>query len=414
MRQLALVLVFFSVGFVPMAQKLQVSANNLKVGYFDTIVYNPETTIVRNGQETAAPFWVGIWFPLAASDTAKNMCFGDYFCHSNDKDSALFHRTVELYKRSSLAVSFGYTLRADYFPDYKDPGGKQSKLFDLALTSPVSAIRQHVLPVNASFPCIVYHHGSGSHLFDNNEFCEFMASNGYVVISSSYNFVDESADRLKGYHIDDKNFAADIDFITRFASSLSIVDTSRMVLSGHSWGAQAALQYDHMYTHKPYKTILAFQTTLEEASLQDAPNWPYLSFIYQNACLNCTTPTYIFATHSARKSVVKNEEGKSEEKIWAVAPRYEPFRENKVTPYVFITSKTPQLHQHFVSLGHLRYSLVYDYNFKDAEQLTEQYRSYLELLILCRTICNDLFNQDDGLSLSEVAADNFIIENVNY
>lgn len=373
-------------------------------GYSDTVILKNDV-IYRN---KSLPFITGIWFPVAQVDSADKMMLGDFFNRFRTDEN--LSPTIQLMENNLLKVISEYSLEPDFFIRYKKSSKKEilkaQKVFEIKTNS-----YQSELPVAKKYPCIVYHHGSGSNPFENNELFELLAQNGYVVVSASYMLADSTNQKLKSNHTAEKSYAGDIQFITNFVKNIACIDTSKILLMGHSWGAQAAMQYDYFDSLKSYRAIISLQTTLEEVSVLEAANWKYLNFIYNNTCTNCTTPTILFTSVSLRKRKSENSKGFE---YRTVQPAYLPFKENKTTPYTLITLGNVLYHHQFVSAGHLRYKIASENGYKDIEELKQQYLSYQNLNQTILFLCEQILTEKNH-SISDYCKDqDYTFETLNH
>jgi hypothetical protein len=400
---LCFVLLFSSFLVNAQQESEQLNSTRYYAGYNDTVIFKSDVTY--KGKKL--PFIVGVWFPVTKVDSAQCLSIADFFepFHSD----SILSPGVNLMEQNLLKIVSGYFMESDFFIDYKDPSKKKlaaaQKIFQLKTNSFRSKF-----PDGNKFPCLVYHHGSGSNPFENNELFELMAQNGYIVVSASYMLADSTNQKLISNHTAEKSYAGDIEFITGFVKSLACVDTSKMVLIGHSWGAQASMQYDYYSTQKSYRALISLQTTLEEVSVEEAAHWKYLDFIYNNACENCTTPAYLFTSVSLRK---RKSENTKEFEYRNVQPEYLPFKENKTTAYSFITLNKILYHHQFVSAGHLRYHIASENEYKDIRELKEQYLYYLKLNETILFLCDRIL-QGKGVEVATFCKEqNYSLEELN-
>lgn len=84
------------------------------------------------------------------------------------------------------------------------------------------------------FPVVIYHPGVGGTPEDNSVLFEYLASNGYVVISSVYQ--DEDGYSVHGGGGGLPCAFRDMEFLSRYARGLSYVDADRLGAMGHSLG----------------------------------------------------------------------------------------------------------------------------------------------------------------------------------
>jgi dienelactone hydrolase len=92
-------------------------------------------------------------------------------------------------------------------------------------------------PAPGKYPVVIYAPGFGSSAIENADLCEYLASQGYVVIASASM---GSRSRAMTQDIDGLEAqAADIRFLIGFANSLLQADASRIGVIGFSWGGMS-------------------------------------------------------------------------------------------------------------------------------------------------------------------------------
>jgi pimeloyl-ACP methyl ester carboxylesterase len=89
------------------------------------------------------------------------------------------------------------------------------------------------------FPVVIYAPSLNAPATENIELCEYLASNGYVVIASPSMGADS---RTMTVDLSGANAEAqDISFLITFASTLPDAETSEVAAVGYSWGGMTAL-----------------------------------------------------------------------------------------------------------------------------------------------------------------------------
>lgn len=334
------------------------------VGYRDTVLFNKTSTFTYYEYTGAKPFFISIWYPSKGTNqSSPYMKFSDYMNFGGDE--ATVSRILD-------------TLRKKYSSIYVEDGIKKSikglkpvsvelekprqKVFSDIQNSRVYAKRK--LPtLEHDFPVIYYHHGAQSTPFDNFVFCEYMASHGYIVISSNFLWPLEQKESLGG-----ANQVEDLLFVVTATSAMA--DRAPYLIAvGHSWGAQVLLLADTL-KEKPFKKIIALHTTLEDKPVDRALKmWPSLAQALQEKHSLMTTPTVILAPEFRIKDGFD----------------FLPFRENMTTPYTLITVKTKFItHDGFIALGNLR--APFSRKLEDSLELRMQQSFYEEILRLSHHI----------------------------
>lgn len=171
--------------------------------------YTPLTNDVGkpSGGEHARPLQTLVWYPAQPSASAR-VKVGDY--------EAL----------QATEVSFGQPKAPVGIDAWFTQGMKET------MSTPMWAVRN--APAEAGrFPMIVYAPSYSSFPWENADLCEYLASNGYVVIASPGMGVGhESTHDLVGVDAQ----ARDISFLIGYAQSLPDTDMSKVGVVGFSWG----------------------------------------------------------------------------------------------------------------------------------------------------------------------------------
>ncbi len=161
-------------------------------------------------KDCARPLQTLIWYPSRKS-TATPMTVGDY---------------VQL---ADTELRFNA-------PDEKNNRWRSSlkTSFDIRLW----AVRD-AEPATGRYPVIIYAPSDSSIAWENADFCEYLASHGYVVLASPSMGVStrDMTDDLAGINAQ----AHDITFLVAYASSLSGADMSKVAVVNWSWGGASSL-----------------------------------------------------------------------------------------------------------------------------------------------------------------------------
>ncbi len=166
--------------------------------------------------ERARPIQTVIWYP--AQHKGKPMIYGDYFATLASEDG--FGRSAsEVAKRTEAAIA-----------DALGPRGEVGKQ---ALARATFATR-NAAPLQGQFPVVVYAPSLGSSSMENADLCEYLASQGYLVIASPSVGARSRAmtSDLEGLETQ----AADIAFLIAYARSLPQADMRHIGVIGYSWG----------------------------------------------------------------------------------------------------------------------------------------------------------------------------------
>ncbi|MBV7534343.1 dienelactone hydrolase family protein [Duganella sp. sic0402] len=161
-----------------------------------------------------------VWYPAAGGGTG--MSYADYLGTAFTRrdfslgDAQVALKTAQFIKQSGKALT---------------PAQRQAEA-----DSPVWAHRD-AMPAAGKFPLVIYAPGANGQAHENAELCEYLASQGYVVLAS--HSVDGQG-RVMNTNLEGAEAqAADIAFLIGYAHSLPQVDMGRIAVAGFSWGGLA-------------------------------------------------------------------------------------------------------------------------------------------------------------------------------
>ena len=163
------------------------------------------------------PIFVAIWYPAAPLQD-KAMLYRDYF-HAVSVDSAVaeFAQRLRKFTRDT-ACRYMTGKEFDKLTD------EERAAWDAVLATPVFATL-NVPAAAGRFPVVIYHPGLGGTFDDNAVACEYLASHGYVVLSSGYQAADSSSLPIDG---DLGTSLEDLNFVLRYAATLPFADISKV------------------------------------------------------------------------------------------------------------------------------------------------------------------------------------------
>ncbi len=207
------------------------------------------------------PIFLAIWYPAAAlHDNA--MVYRDYFrAVSADSQAADFAQRLRKFTRDKACE---YMLGKPF--EKLTPEERAD--WDGLLATPVFAT-QDVPAAAGKFPVVIYHPGLGGAFDDNAVACEYLASHGYVVLSSAYEPPDSSSLNING---DLATSLDDLQFLLRYAATLPFADGSRVAAMGHSYGAQAMLAW-RARPNSALDAVVFLDSTVEYHPLEDSPDF---------------------------------------------------------------------------------------------------------------------------------------------
>lgn len=125
----------------------------------------------RYGAQTGRPIFVSSWYPARVLGDSSTLCYGDYLAVTAETEAyAAFAERLTAYNREAT-IQYGLEQGASLLA--------QRELL------PMRAFR-NAEPVAGSFPVVVYHPGLGGSYEENSILCEYLASFGYIVVSSTF------------------------------------------------------------------------------------------------------------------------------------------------------------------------------------------------------------------------------------
>lgn len=190
--------------------------------YDRTRVYKTDLDLVTGEQvvgERARPIQTVVWYPAVRG--GKPVVYRDYLETMATEDD--FTRSVADVKRMTDARI------EDNVGDRRD-----ALLRDIAL--PMQAVN-NAGALEAKFPVVIYAPSYSASAVENADLCEYLASHGYVVLSSASL---GARTRSMTVNLDGvETQAADISYLIGYAGTLPQVDTSKVAVIGFSWGGLA-------------------------------------------------------------------------------------------------------------------------------------------------------------------------------
>ena len=179
------------------------------------------------------PIRVSLWYPATASGGSE-MRYGDYFHYDGPPDFRSLNDTLE---RSD---------RLSWLDDLTEETPNGRVVADSLFAMPVAA-RHDAPAADGRFPVILYSGGKGSRADANVELGEYLASYGYVVVTVPQLGPSAQDLELGSSPSDIMLHVRDLAFAWKAVRKLSIVDTVRLAVAGHSSGGVVALQFAMLY-----------------------------------------------------------------------------------------------------------------------------------------------------------------------
>jgi dienelactone hydrolase len=229
------------------------------------------------------PIFLAIWYPAAAQHDATmdtSMVYRDYFrAVSVDSSVPEFSQRLRKFTRD-MACQYMLGKAFDSLTQ------EERAAWEGLLATPVYAAL-NAAAAAGRFPVVIHHPGLGGTFEDNAVACEYLASHGYVVLSSAYQAADSSILNIDG---DLATSLEDLNFLLRYAAALPFADLSKVAAMGHSYGAQAMLAW-RARPNSAVDAVVFLDSTVEYHPLDDFAN--FKAALERNR--NSTVPVVMFA-----------------------------------------------------------------------------------------------------------------------
>lgn len=247
------------------------------IGFADTLLFNDSLNYSAFGYEGPAPLFVQAWFPLdgtiaepAGRLDPRNLRFHELRGpRLPDKLQPVYQQLLLRMDSAFIEYCLRYPFDGDDPIDYAPFTAWQVK--DSLFALGTHAFRAH-LPLTASRPVILYHHGSQGLCDENVGMAEYFAENGFVFLSCNFHWPLEGA--MYGTPLVWEPDSHSIRTMLRFARQLA--NGGKVFYIGHSWGAQEGW----CTLHEPglADAFISLETTMEwktdTAEVRD--KWPHV------------------------------------------------------------------------------------------------------------------------------------------
>ncbi|OAI42665.1 hypothetical protein AYO41_00585 [Verrucomicrobia bacterium SCGC AG-212-E04] len=171
------------------------------------------------------PILICIWYP-AQKTSAKPMEYRQYLdVPSDDPQLASFVQRLTYHIRDVVCEETIGKSPAKLTPS-------EAAAFERLMATKTVAVKD-APAAEGRFPVVIYHPGVDGTPEDNSALFEYLASHGYVVLSSHY----QGTDDVKGGGGDLPCTFRDMEFLSRYARGLAFADADRLGAMGHSYGA---------------------------------------------------------------------------------------------------------------------------------------------------------------------------------
>jgi dienelactone hydrolase len=221
--------------------------------YDKSRIYNP----YNNSGENLRPIQTLIWYPAYNKDKTEFMLYKEYI-----------HLFEKMENFKSLSDADKDKIKKEFLPGYE---GKSDETVLKEMEVSTKAVN-NAIPLEGSFPIIIYAPSYNSMPWENSDLCEYFASYGYIVVASP-SFGRNSWDMT--YDVDGLTAQADdIEFLVKFMKDYPNSDYSKIGIAGYSWGGMANIIAAQKI--KNIKAVLSIDGSIIAAWSKFSIGTPYL------------------------------------------------------------------------------------------------------------------------------------------
>jgi dienelactone hydrolase len=192
--------------------------------YDQTRVYKTRVDLVTGEPvkgERARPIQALVWYPASPERGAKPVTYRDYMETMPTEDTFSLS-TTEVKGLTDKRIN--------------DNAGARRDVLLREMSQPMHAVRD-ARAQSGKFPVVVYAPSYSASAIENADLCEYLASHGYVVLSSP-----SLGAHTRPMTVDldgAETQAGDIAYLVGYAATLPQADTSKVGVVGFSWGGLA-------------------------------------------------------------------------------------------------------------------------------------------------------------------------------
>lgn len=387
MKRLTILIILLLINNLIFAQKIPqwglLSKGKYTVGYSDTVVFNKNQQYNFKDYSGSKPYFIKVWYP-SKEKTKVRLLYYDYLKILKTKKISnqleylgikVLADTIQTMQIASFQ-QFGLQNNLDTDDPIKIKTAEMESIFHQKVYA-----TENIKSLAEKLPTVIYHHGNGGSSIENNVLFEYLASNGFVVISAYYHWPNQETHTYPTAY-------QDVQFVVDFAKSLSFVDKENLSYIGHSWGGGIALNLNQKQLI-PVKRYIIYDSSIEHYIPDEMKMLrPNLDSLLRNHADDFVTPTTVI---SARYSYFE-----AEKRVINPFPEYIPFQNLNQEVFDYLTLKEPLNHEAFTSLGLIRNTVVKKSFQSDKSTLMSQYKNYLYLVELTKNILKDKSLIEDG------------------
>ncbi len=202
------------------------------VGFRTVFLYDQSRTFKTKYDESerkkeatsARPIQIALWYPAKKSERAPKMLFAEYaYLVAREERFGELTAAAKERGRTLLHKSLNRWLKEEV------PDNKLAELLDMR-----TACIKDAAPAKGRFPTMIVAQGASQSCFTHSIVCEYLASHGYVVVTSPSmgTYTREITIDSRGTETQ----ARDVEFIISYLHNISMADEEKLALAGFSFG----------------------------------------------------------------------------------------------------------------------------------------------------------------------------------
>ena len=208
-----------------------------------------DSTVVLGNKSVGRPILINMWYPSVKDKTPALKVKEFFDFPDNENTKVFFSKLKDFQYEYSRFYAIDQNLKENDFSlkgDTTRAGRERLRkaLFESYINAATISHR-NAKAIAGDFPVIIYHQGLGGTIDGNYLFLEYLASNGYIVISSAFQVTDGGGygpGWFTGVGSYEDTFA-DFSFIINYCKQNNISKSKKIFLSGASYGGNCSVTY---------------------------------------------------------------------------------------------------------------------------------------------------------------------------
>src|SRR5690606_70298 len=247
---------------------------------------NNDTTLYQR------PIVINIWYPSEKNLQGKIEKYKKYLSfNSPDPTWDVFLSRLEKFNLKTIKENaFRYTILNDTI--------EENKLFESLFSLPIN-IHENSEIADGKFPLIILHPGLGGSIEEHSILCEYLASNGYLIISSAY---QSNSGKIMHADWDLERSEKDIVFLIDYAMLNLPVKENIVHLLGFSFGAQS--NFNFLLKNRNIKSVVSLDSRLEYSYGYDPKGYKNLPQDLLNKTDQIESPLLLFTNQEASYTII--------------------------------------------------------------------------------------------------------------